>query len=45
MTHRRYRLDYDRLWTDPPHNDGTPATVRLVVADGKRIKVAAAVEA
>lgn len=45
MTHRRYRLDYDWLWTDPPHNDGTPATVRLVVADGKRIKAAAAVEA
>ena len=24
-------MDYDWLWTQPPHNDGTPATVRVTI--------------
>lgn len=32
---REYLVDYDWLWTRPPHNDGTPATLRLRVTDGK----------
>ncbi len=26
---RLYRVDYDWLWTNPPHNDGSPATLRI----------------
>lgn len=33
---RRYQVDLDWLWTQPPHNDGSPATVRLTVRDGVR---------
>lgn len=33
---REYVVDYDWLWTNPPHNDGAPATVRLAVTDGER---------
>lgn len=28
---QRYQMDYDWLWTQPPHNDGTPATVRVTI--------------
>lgn len=28
----RYHMDYDWLWTRPPHNDGSLATVRLTVS-------------
>ncbi|CAM3851014.1 hypothetical protein [Corynebacterium frankenforstense] len=42
---RRYEVDYDWLWTNPPHNDGTPATVRMTVTDGRRDAAAPAVEA
>lgn len=31
MTAKKYVMDYDWLWTRPPHNDGTSATVRLTV--------------
>lgn len=27
----RYTMDYDWLWAQPPHNDGSLATVRLTV--------------
>ncbi|MFC5281589.1 hypothetical protein ACFPGO_06880 [Arcanobacterium canis] len=36
MDKRRYHVDYDWLWTNPPHNDGTPATLRLTVTDGEK---------
>lgn len=42
---RRYEVDYDWLWTNPPHNDGTPATVRMTVTDGRRDAAAPAVTA
>ena len=42
---RRYEVDYDWLWTNPPHNDGTPATVRMTVTDGRRNAAAPAVKA
>lgn len=29
---QQYRMDYDWLWTRPPHNDGSLATVRLTVS-------------
>lgn len=31
MTAKEYVMDYDWLWTRPPHNDGTSATVRVTV--------------
>ncbi|MDD7582031.1 hypothetical protein ACEE23_04240 [Corynebacterium sp. 32222D000AT] len=44
-TNREYQMDYDWLWDNPPHNDGTPATVRLVVTDGERDSAQAALAA
>ncbi|MGV9197187.1 hypothetical protein ACTOVL_08365 [Arcanobacterium canis] len=44
MDKRRYQLDYDWLWTNPPHNDGTPAVLRLTVTDGKESVARLAVE-
>lgn len=31
---RKYTVDYDWLWAKPPHNDGSPATVRARVSAG-----------
>lgn len=42
---RRYVLDYDWLWNNPPHNDGTPAAVRMTVGDGAEGEARPAVEA
>ena len=42
---REYTVDYDWLWDNPPHNDGTPATVRLTVTNGQRDDAARRVDA
>ncbi|QOQ38036.1 hypothetical protein [Trueperella pecoris] len=42
---RKYSVDYDWLWTRPPHNDGTPATVRLTLTDGRGSRAHDAVDA
>lgn len=42
---RMYAVDYDWLWARPPHNDGTPATVRLTLTDGRRTIARDAVDA
>lgn len=41
---RRYALDYDWLWNNPPHNDGRPATLRMTVGDGATDEARPAVE-
>ncbi|WP_406712943.1 FMN-binding negative transcriptional regulator [Trueperella pyogenes] len=42
---RRYTVDYDWLWTNPPHNDGSPAVLRLILTDGPTTSARAAAEA
>lgn len=42
---RRYALDYDWLWNSPPHNDGSPAAVRMTIGDGAVDEARPAVEA
>ncbi|KTF04652.1 putative FMN-binding domain protein [Trueperella bernardiae] len=41
---RRYVVDYGWLWEEPPHNDGTPAVLRLVLTDGAETNARAAAE-
>ncbi|MDY5403553.1 MAG: FMN-binding negative transcriptional regulator [Trueperella sp.] len=42
---RRYVVDYNWLWVDPPSNDGTPAVLRLVLTDGIRTRARVAADA
>ncbi len=35
---RLYSLDYDWLWTNPPHNDGSPACLRVtLISEGEPV--------
>ncbi|QOR47564.1 FMN-binding negative transcriptional regulator [Trueperella pecoris] len=42
---RRYALDFDWLWTNPPHNDGSPAILRLILTDGQTTTARVAADA